>query len=74
MTILSHFGITNLYFSKKKTKNVNKKLRLQLRCYYGHYGNIVNFLTPAGVKVLIIGQGNICHIVKIHFFFKSLLY
>ena len=35
MPTFNHFGITNLYFSKEKTKSVQFFLRLQLRCFYG---------------------------------------
>ena len=34
---------------------------------------IVNFITP-GAGVLVLGCGHIRHIVKIHYFFKNLLY
>ena len=31
---------------------------------------IVNFMTP-GTGVLVLGRGNISHIVKMHYFFKN---
>ena len=34
---------------------------------------IVNFITP-GAGVLLLGRGHISHIVKMHYFFKNLLY
>ena len=34
--------------------------------------NIVNFMTP-GARVLVLGRGQISHIVKMHYFFKNLL-
>ena len=34
---------------------------------------IVNFMTP-GAGVLVLGRGHISHIVKMHYFFKNLLY
>ena len=34
---------------------------------------IVNFMTP-GVGVLVLGCGHISHIVKMHYFFKNLLF
>ena len=37
------------------------------------YNKIVNFMTPEA-GVLVLGCGHISHIVKIHYFFKNLLY
>ena len=34
---------------------------------------IVNFMPP-GAGVLVLGHGHISHIVKMHYFFKNLLY
>ena len=34
---------------------------------------IVNFMTP-GAGVLVLGRGYISHIVKLHYFFKNLLF
>ena len=34
---------------------------------------IVNFMTP-GAGVLVLGRGHVSHIVKLHYFFKNLLY
>ena len=34
---------------------------------------IVNFMTP-GAGVLVQGHGHISHVVKMHYFFKNLLY
>ena len=33
---------------------------------------IVNFMTP-GAGVPVLGRGHICHIMKMHYFFKNLL-
>ena len=37
------------------------------------FNKIVNFMTP-GVGVLVLGRGHISHRVKMHYFFKNLLY
>ena len=34
---------------------------------------IVNFMTP-GAGALALGRGHISHIMKMHYFFKNLLY
>ena len=34
---------------------------------------IVNFMTP-GAGVLVLGSGHVSHVVKMHHFFKNLLY